>query len=200
MSAAPRFPTEPGYTGLRMTAEAFLALGETHDRYELIDGVVVMSPSASFGHNEMIAEIVYQLKLFAGRGGDGGEGGGGEIRIAPETDITFGPGRVYRPNISVFRSSRLPAKVISSDIIPDLIVEVLSPGSKVLDLITKRDDYERAGVQEYWAADPENGSIRRWQRQGSQLCEMPIDGDALASGAFPGLVLDLKALRAIAGR
>ena len=39
--------------------------------------------------------------------------------------------------------------------VPDLVVEILSAGSKPLDLITKRDDYDAFGVGEYWVVDPD---------------------------------------------
>jgi Uma2 family endonuclease len=192
MSAAPRFPQGLGYAGLRMTADEFLSLGETRDRYELIDGVVVMSPSAPPIHNEILLEIALQLRAFADRTGD--------TRVFPETDVRFAPERVYRPDISVYRASRLPARVERLDQAPDLVVEVLSAGTKALDLITKRDDYERYGVAEYWVADPDTGDVRCWQREGSRLAEAALGGDTLVSAAFAGLVLDLRPLRRIASR
>ena len=66
MSAVPKHPRAPALGGLRMTADEFLALGETLERYELIDGVVCpMAPSPLAGHNEIALEIAYQAKAFA---------------------------------------------------------------------------------------------------------------------------------------
>lgn len=195
MSAVPRYPSDIGYAGLKMTAEDFFSLGETAERYELIDGVVVMSPSASARHNEIAAQIVHQLLAHAGSAG--------AIRVFPETDVKFRGDKVYRPDISVYRRDRLPANVERLTEPPDLIVEVLSPGTKPLDLITKRDDYDAAGVAEYWAVDPATGDVRCWRQQparsgATRLYEMPVEPDELASQALAGFTLDLRPLRKIA--
>ncbi len=50
--------------GLRMDAAAFLELAEDGQNYELIDGVVVMSPSPSPRHQHVTGEIFVQLALF----------------------------------------------------------------------------------------------------------------------------------------
>ncbi len=42
---------------------------------------------------------------------------------------------------------------------PDLIVEILSPSSLRHDRLVKLNLYQRAGVREYWIADPENRSV-----------------------------------------
>jgi Uma2 family endonuclease len=193
MSAAARFPADLGYAGLKMTAEEFLSLGETAEKYELVDGLVVMSPSATPNHNEVVLEIALQLRAYADQTR--------AIRVFPETDVRFAGQKVYCPDISVYRADRLPPKLERLDQPPDLIVEVLSPGTRAFDLITKRDDYERAGVQEYWIADPTTGDVRCWQRRpGSvRLLETPPEGDTLSSSAFPGLMLNLRPLRGIAG-
>src|SRR5207248_98420 len=132
MSAAPRYPRDIGYNGLRMTADEYLALGETPERYELIDGVVVMSPSPFPDHSEIAIEITFQLKQFARSGG--------KVRTFADTDVRLTSGKVYRPDVWVYRAERLASKVEHLTTPPDLAVEILSPSSKPLDLITKRDD------------------------------------------------------------
>ena len=188
MSAAPRHPRDLGYAGLRMTADEYLSLGETQDRYELVDGVVFMSPSPLPRHGEVLSELVYQLKAFAG--------GTRAIRVFPETDVQLSAQTVYRPDVAVYRADRLPAAPERLDSAPDLIIEILSPTTRPFDLITKRDDYERFGVAEYWVVDPTNGAVRRFLRRSQRLVETPADGDSLLSEAIAGFTLDLRPLRA----
>ena len=38
---------------------------------------------------------------------------------------------------------------------PDLVIEILSKGTRKTDLIKKKNVYETTGVKEYWVADPE---------------------------------------------
>ena len=43
---------------------------------------------------------------------------------------------------------------------PDLVIEILSPGTRKTDERTKRDRYARFGVREYWIVDPELETIK----------------------------------------
>src|SRR5437763_12310577 len=79
MSTAPRYPAEMGYAGLRMTADEFLALGETPERYELIDGTVVMSPSPTPIHQLIVVELLQQI--LAWKQAHAG------ARVFPDTDL-----------------------------------------------------------------------------------------------------------------
>ncbi len=187
MSAVPRYPSDIGYAGLHMTADEYLALGETPDRYELIEGVVVMSPSPTPWHQQLIVELILQLGLARKRLPG--------LTFFPDTDLRLTAQKVYRPDISVYRPGRLAKVPARLDTPPDLVVEILSPGSKPLDLITKRDDYDKFGVGEYWVLDPADGSVRRWVREGTRLQERTTDGDTVESAAISGFVLQLSSLR-----
>jgi Uma2 family endonuclease len=56
----------------------------------------------------------------------------------------------------------LPAKSRDVSVVPDLVVEILSPSTATTDLRDKRDDYRAAGVPAYWIVDPEGRSVTVW--------------------------------------
>jgi Uma2 family endonuclease len=190
MSAAPKWPPGTGLHGLRMTADEYLALGETQERYELVDGVVIMSPSPIRRHNKVTNEILGQLRDFAERTN--------LIEFFSDIDVQFSPALVYRPDISVFRAGRLLSDDSEPlDLPPDLIVEVLSPSTKPFDLNTKRDDYQRFGVGEYWVVDPANGEARCWVRMATKFVVAQVQGNSLISSVIDGFSLDLARVRAV---
>lgn len=191
MSAVPRHPKDLGHVGLRMTADQFFTLGETDQRLELIDGVIAMSPSPTLTHQEIITELLSQI------GGQAAKRGG--YRVFPDTDVEFSKGMVYRPDVSVYVTGRVPQRVTRLTAAPDLVIEVLSPGSMPLDLITKRDDYERFGVGEYWAISSTEARFRVWRRSGDQLIEAASALEELAGTAVPGLKIDLRPIRTLIG-
>lgn len=193
MSAVPRYPRDAGYHGLTMTADEFFALGETPERYELINGVVALSPSPFASHNEIAVEITGQLRDFARAGGG--------VRTFPDTDLRLSATLVYRPDVSAYRAGRLHGRVERLTTPPDLIIEILSQSTRLQDLIPKRDAYERFGVGEYWTIDPADASVRRWRRAqaAGPMAEAPVDPGAatVESTALPGFALDLRPILAI---
>lgn len=192
MSALPRDPKEYGYAGLRLTADEFFALGETADRLELIDGVVCMSPRPTSRHQAVIVLLIEQLTAYAKRVAG--------TRILPDVDWELAPNRVYAPDVLCYRPGRLVGFPIRLNTPPDLVIEILSPGTKAFDLTAKKDDYERYGVGEYWTVDPADARVRCYRRQGDLLIEAPVTGDRLESAALPGFSLDLKPLKDLAAQ
>jgi len=173
-------------TGLRMRAEDFFAIGETQERYELIDGVVVMSPSPRPRHAKTIQELLLQLGLFVR--------GGGTADIYSETDLQIHGFSVFRPDVCAYARQTprpIPDRLTAA---PDLVVEVLSPGSEAMDLITKKDEYEKLGVKEYWVIDPADARVRAWHRERDRLIETLVEGEELASHAIAGFRLDIRGL------
>jgi Uma2 family endonuclease len=192
MTAIHRTPGVLGYGGLRMTAAEYFALAETEDRYELIDGVVVMSPSPTPRHQRVAFLLALQIERHA-------ESASG-IQVIPDVDIWVADDRVCRPDIVVYAHSRLPSMPIRLTTPPDLVIEVLSPGSEPMDYITKRDDYDRFGVVEYWVVDPRDVSVRCWRRQGAKMLEIGIESLVVACASVPGLAVDLERVRSAIGR
>ena len=78
---------------------------------------------------------------------------------------------------------------------PDLVVEILSPGTRKTDEVTKRKLYERFDVQEYWVVDPELETIkvhRRGDRGFGRALELSAEaGDILTTPLLPGFSVSL---------
>lgn len=187
-------PLEVCHHGLRMTAEEYFSIGETQNRYELIDGVVIMSPSPTPLHQEIVAEIAAQLRMFVKRNPIG--------RVFVEVDVQLAPRAVagelvYRPDavyVSKERNDQIRNCIAGA---PDLVVEVISPDSRRYDGETKRSDYERCGVREYWLIDPLEGRMTFYVLQGGRLVERQPRGDEFSSEALPGLVVNLADVREV---
>lgn len=78
---------------------------------------------------------------------------------------------------------------------PDLVVEVLSPGNKQLELQHKYEVYEASGVKEYWLMDAPGQTLLIYTLvQGKyQSSRLMTSGDMAKSSAILGFGLDLEA-------
>ncbi len=188
-------PPEPSfglYHGLRMTADEFMSLPDDGHFYELLEGIVVMSPSPKPIHQQVAVEIVRQLATYLLTHQVG--------RVFSEIDVQIGEGLtggdlVYRPEAIFVLGERLAAmrdKIVGP---PDMVLEIISQGSRQYDTRTKKDDYERFGVREYWLADPERKLITFYRLEQGKFVEVAADEASFRSEAVPGFVLDLALVR-----
>lgn len=117
---------------------------------ELINNQLFMSPSPSFDHQNVLLDITFRLREFLKSGGKG------QVIVAPFDVKLDKTKNVVQPDITVILNSN-PNQIKDGRYsgAPDLIVEILSPGNKDHDLITKKDLYEKFDVTEYWVVDPE---------------------------------------------
>lgn len=168
----------------RISEQEFLALPETAQPMELVDGEVVMSPSPSFWHQEVLTRLVGELRAWART-----QQPAPTVAQSP-LDIRLAPDRILQPDAMVFLEplERTQAQPITR--VPDLCVEVLST-NRSYDRITKRYIYAEAQVQEYWIIDPA-GFIER--RRGSGLVKLSEHETTLDSELLPGFRLDVAQL------
>lgn len=168
---------------LLVSESEFLALPETTERVELVDGEVIVAPSPSYWHQEVLVRIVQALRSWAIQRTD--------VTVAQAPlDVRFGEGRILQPDAMLFMS-RLPTDLEGPvDRIPELCVEVLSK-NRTYDRITKRFLYAEAGVLEYWLVEPA-GLIER--RSGEGLSAMQEITGTLESPLLPGFSLDVASL------
>jgi Uma2 family endonuclease len=179
-----------------MTAEEYLALADDGFRYQLIDGIVVISPRPSAGHQAVVMEIIRQIRLHLERHPLG--------FLLHDTHVHFrsikaGADRIYRPDIVFIRSERGRPDAGGVVIAPvDLIVEIGSPDTWAQDRTTKRADYEEGSTAEYWLIDPHG--IEFLRHNGHAFVEIPQHGAQFASEAIPDFVLDLRSVRSVLER
>lgn len=167
-----------------VTEREFLELPESTMPIELVDGEVIVSPSPSFWHQEVLTRLVERLRSWA------------SIASLPVTiaqaplDVRFAPGRILQPDAMVFLD-RLPRDVsMPIDRVPEICVEVLG-GDRAYDRLTKRYLYAEAGVREYWIVEPA-GLIER--RSGPSLSRGEELTDRLTSPLLPGFELAVAEL------
>jgi len=133
----------------RTMLEVYKSLPEG-TRVQLINDQLIMSPAPLVDHQEISKRIFRVLDSFVE------ENKIGTALYAP-VDVYFNEKNVYQPDILFISSER--KEIIHQDAIygaPDLIIEVLSHGSKKYDKGKKKDVYLQTGVKEYWIVDPEN--------------------------------------------
>lgn len=162
----------PGPPQGEWTYEAYAVIPDDGNRYEIIDGVLYMAPAPNPNHQSVVAGFTAQLMInvqYAGLG-----------RVYPSPVDVLLPPRTnpLQPDIVVVLNTNLgilTRKNITGA--PDLVIEILSPGTAGYDRREKQNAYARAGVKEYWIADPYAQTIE----------VLILEGDSYRSaGVFAG--------------
>lgn len=164
----------------KMTLKEFdLLPKDEQERYELVDGMVMMSPKANLTHQMIITNLIVELgpyfkdktcKVFS------------EAEIKLKKDI-------FIPDISIlcdpekFTEQRYEGP-------PTVVIEVLSPATRSYDLFTKLNKYQIAGVPEYWIVDPKSQTITVHHFEISEA-DIFIRGETLTTPLFEGLNISL---------
>lgn len=119
------------------------------DLTQIINGEEVMSPSPKFAHQKASARLLRTLMNFVG------DNKLGELFHAPFDVILEEDFNHLQPDI-LFVSSK-NEKILQDWVrgVPDMVIEIVSPGSKKMDTVIKKDIYERYGVPECWIVFPE---------------------------------------------
>ena len=170
-----------------------VALPEDQLRHELIDGEHVVTPSPGTVHQSILLNLVRHLLPYLDRSGLG------RMLVAP-FDVKLSLFTVVVPDLVYFTADRFARAVNEkhATAAPDLVVEILSPGTRRRDKGRKRAVYDREGVCEYWIVDPEGRSITalRRPRAGAGLTDVATltvaAGDILESPLFPGLRIPVR--------
>lgn len=149
--------------------EDYLRLPDDGKRYEIIEGVLYVANAPSYDHQFTVAKITFFLQLFVT------EHRLGIILTSPFEVHLSETTRPVQPDILFLTTEQQPPPGSQFAAAPTLIVEVISPSSIRLDRQIKFDAYERAGVAEYWLADPKTTRLRsiRW-KMASMRCSVSL--------------------------
>ena len=138
--------------------------------YELIDGMVMMSPSPSREHQRIGLKLILKLSSAL------------EYTTCEplyEYDIKFND-NIYKPDILVFCDENAE--------LPEIVFEILSPSTRRKDLIIKTLKYEEVGIKEYWIIDPKVKTITVHDYV-NQTAETYAVGDTVQSKARPEIII-----------
>ena len=112
-------------------------------RYELLDGVLLVSPRPAVVHQFVGGRLFRQLDSACPI----------DLCVMYEPGVELGTQTEVAPDLVVIRMDQVDgAKLVEP---PMLIVEVRSPSTALIDLSLKKDAYERFGVPSYWIVDPD---------------------------------------------
>jgi len=169
------------------TVEEMWRLPETGDRYEVIDGVLHVTPSPDLRHQDAAGSLYYRIRAFLQ-----GERIGW-VYVAP-SDVVFTPHRAVEPDVYVapLVSGMRPRRV--EDVRHLLLaIEVLSPSTAEYDREEKRRLYQDH-ADEYWIVDLDARRIERWRPDDDRPEFLDATLEWRPAGADAPLMLDLPAL------
>ncbi|TCC42261.1 Uma2 family endonuclease [Kribbella speibonae] len=149
---------EPG----NFTLADLETLPDDGNRYEVVDGTLLVTPAPLPLHQTAVLELAVALR---GRCPEDLK-----VFVAP-VDFRPTPTRSVQPDVLVCRRKDVGEKTIEKPLL--LAVEVLSQSTSLADRLLKRRLYEQAGVASYWIFDPAN----------EELTVLELDGDTYVARA-----------------
>lgn len=208
MSIAPSRPIpcypDPGESStFEVDYDTFMAMPETKQHVEVVDGVIHVMAGATVRHQVVAMNLASELSLATRRERLG------LVLMAPlDIIIRKRPKlRVRQPDVLFYSNTRAGfdtranldrVQTANHDgtLSPDLAIEVLSPGQNEVTLAEKLADYASILVDEVWFADQDARTIRVLAREGEGY--RPAGefgrGERVVSAVLPGLDLAVDAV------
>lgn len=165
------------------TAEMARALPEDGNRYEVLDGVLFVSPAPSLLHQRAVRRLSRLLDDYttAHRLGE---------TFASPADIEFSPRRRVQPDVFVVPASS-NARTWKDVTTLLLVVEVLSPSTARANRHEKRFIYQDQRIPEYWIVDLDGRVFERWRPDDLHPQVLTRELQWHPEGASEPLIIDL---------
>lgn len=159
-------------------------------RAELIDGQIYFMAPPSTIHQRILSFLHLEIGNYIRR-----KGGTCEVFPAPFAVFPFADETKYlEPDISVICDKhKLDHRGCNGA--PDWIIEIVSPGSKVMDYYTKLSLYREAGVREYWIVDPMKQMVLVYDMEQGAAPGIYSFNDTVNVNIYDGFGIDFSAGR-----
>ena len=174
----------PMVISTKYTHADLLVMPDDGKRREILDGDLIVSPSPLLLHQAIVMRLIAIFVRYLDRKPVG------KIFASP-LDVIFSDLDVLEPDLIFVRNENVAILQDWVRGVPDLVIEVLSPGSCSMDRGPKLKAYARFGVPEYWIVDPEARTIEVY-RQGAGGYELVLicgQRDSVTSPLLPEFVL-----------
>ncbi|MEN3002523.1 MAG: Uma2 family endonuclease [Armatimonadota bacterium] len=172
------------------TLEEWLAT-ELEPRYEFENGRLVRMASPTRRHQRIVGKLFGQLDNWMSWTGLG--------FVEMEIDVALPTGVGYIPDLVFVRYER-ESELYTPDGkirgVPDLVVEVISPGTRRRDTVHKLRAYQEAGVPWYWLVDSETLVMQEFRLTptGYRIETVADAGEVFRPAALPGFEMNLQEL------
>ncbi|MEJ5250413.1 MAG: Uma2 family endonuclease [Chthonomonadetes bacterium] len=180
-----------------LTYDEWLRLPETNQPCEVIDGVLRVLPAPGYIHQQLVCRLLLLMEQHVPEMR-------GEILPSPmDVIISRSPLRVRQPDIMValyregsYQNEQELMAAPHGEVVPDLVVEILSPGETRTSLSAKIEDYRHVGVREIWLVSPEAETVEvlRLNQRGVERIGLYGKGDTVRSEVLPDLQIDTSRL------
>ena len=176
----------------RYTVAEVLAFPDDGNRYEVVQGELLVTPSPRLDHQLVIARLLHYLHNYLEPLGLS------DLVLTAPADITWGvhprdADELVQPDIFVLHPDDGPRQWLDVKRLA-LVIEVVSPSSTRGDRVVKRKAYQSHQVPAYWVADPDAALVEVWSPHEDRPS---IVTDAIAwrwNEATPALVIALADL------
>jgi Uma2 family endonuclease len=171
---------EPVIVKTGVTADEYFAMPETMMPFNLIEGVLYSLPSPFMRHQQIVGTLFITFAGYASNHG-------GEVILSP-MDCKFSDGTVMQPDVAYIAPDGTATYEDHVMGAPDLVIEVLSRGTRRFDRDRKLTAYGKYGVREAWLVDPRAETVTVFEGDGSRW----VRETSVAFGeAIPSRIVDI---------
>lgn len=169
-----------------LTVDDFIKMPEYDERYELLDGRLVAKPMPRYKHSLIAARLRDAWKVLDPEEKDGS--------MLQEVSFKLGLSSGPTPDLSYWTAGHRPDEDVDIAPVPDLTVEVVSPGQAVKTLTNKARRYIQAGVTIAWIILPASKSAIEFRKDRPIPINIPPGGELDGEDVIPGFKFELAKL------